>query len=105
MTQFVVRSMTTTDWRPGGPHVTPYHIYLRTADKRVSAYWSDRYEAAKFESIEAAEKEIEAWLRNDKIGTRRPDIVPVDDRNVPTYWDARKTGHRVVGTELVTPKN
>lgn len=104
MTKFVIRTMTTTDWRPG-QHITPYHLYLRPAHERTSAYWVSYGKRAEFDSIEEAEAEIEAWLRNDKTGTRRPDIVPVNDRDVPTYWDARKTGHRVVGTELVIPKN
>jgi hypothetical protein len=92
MTQFVIRSMTTTDYdfrRPSTP-VVPYHIYLLPSHKRRGAYWSSKWEAERFDTIEAAEAEVARSLPVRDKWDSRPEIVPVNDDNIPTFWDNQK---------------
>lgn len=91
MTQYVVRSMTTTDYDPrSGKPVTPYHIYLMPSHKRARAYWSSKHEAQTFATPQEAEAEIARSLHNwDGGPDTKSQIVPYDDTNVPAYWELR----------------
>jgi len=86
MTLYVVRSMTTTDFdiRSGRP-VTPYHIYLLPPELRHGAYWSGTYRAMTFDSPQDAEAEANRCLSNPN----NANIVPLDDHDIPTYWELR----------------
>ncbi len=109
MAQFKIRSMSTTDagWGKYAAPIMPYHIYLRKPEFRTSAYWCQSpSETATFESVEAAQAEIDRSFPRVEKYEPLLDIVPVDDRSVPTFWDARKRKSdgmlaRVVGTEIV----
>lgn len=89
MSNFVVRSMSTTDYRPAWRSGTtfvpeqlpqPYHIYL--LEKRIGAYWaSGLHTAMKFETEEAAQAEI------DRCGLTSCDIVPVDHSKLLNFWE------------------
>lgn len=84
MTGFIIRSMSTTDFRPGTPSV-PFHVYLKPMNKRAGAWWSrSLIEAQVFDTIEAAEAE---WRRvfSDVLGTQ--DIAP-RDCTIPV-WEGR----------------
>ena len=95
---YVIRSMSTTDACRDQP-ITPYHIYLLKPEKRIGAYWArHQIDAAKFDTVEAALEEGARCLRGDTSF----DVVPQNDSQVPTYWDARKGNYRnrVIGTEV-----
>lgn len=96
---FLIRSMSTTDARPG-VEVKAYHIYLLKPEKRVHAYWrQDKIDAMRFETVEAALEHGGMALRKED----RFDVVPVDDSSLPTYWDVKNADYRsrVIGTEVV----
>lgn len=110
MTKYVIRSMTTTDaTRDNAP--VPYHVYLIKPEKRRGAYWCRcSSDIATFDSIEAAQAEIDRSLPQREVYEPLQDIVPQDDRAVPTFWDARRdqgldVRRRVIGTEVVTVPN
>ena len=94
---YVIRTMSTTDMRPGQPPV-PYHVYLLKPEKRGSAYWRrDTIDAIRFASVgEALEH------GNLCLSDKRFDVVPLADQGVPTYWDAREGDYRgrVIGTTV-----
>lgn len=98
--RFVIRSMSTTDaYR--GQQSKPFHIYLKKRECRAGAYWTSGFgERMEFDSIEAAQAEIDAYLPRKAAYEPVPDIVPVVDMDVPTYWDARKVGKRIVGRTI-----
>lgn len=107
MTKFMIRSMTTTDSIRGSA-VTPFHIYLLPSAERRGAYWSSAYRAQQFDSIAAAQTEIDRSLPSCASYEPLYDIVPADDRAVPTFWDARDTPRdarkgkfRVIGNTIV----
>ena len=91
MSKYVVRSMTTTDadWRTRAP-VTPYHIYLVPPMERGGAYWGSKYRAQLFDSPQEAEAEVARCLPRDGEYGSYVNIVPADDRDVPTYWDIQE---------------
>lgn len=94
---FLIRSMSTTDARPGQP-IVQYHLYLLKPEKRAGAYWrQDKLDAIRFESVEDALKHGSLCLKDDRF-----DVVPFDDSQVPTYWDVRKPDYRsrMLGTEV-----
>lgn len=91
MTKFVIRSMSTTDYRmayrSGATFVpeqkpVPYHVYLMPLEKRRGAYWN-RFlgDAMTFETVEAAQAEI------DRCDLTSCDIAPYDHSNLPAYWE------------------
>ena len=88
---YVIRSMSTTDFYPGGPPVTPYHVYLLPPGERKGAYWSRLLGLAQqFATVEEAEAECERALpaRDEWERKRyRHDIVPVDHDGLPTFWE------------------
>ena len=87
---YVIRSMSTTDMRPGQP-IEQYHIYLLKPEKRAGAYWRrDKIDAMRFDTVEAALEHGSVALRSDQ----RFDVVPFDDAGLPTYWDVRKPDYR-----------
>lgn len=97
MSKFIVRSMTTTDFDVvRGIQAVPYHIYL-TAN-RTSAYWGSRYDAMQFDTVEAAQAEIDrSFSATAKEGWARyhnaPEIVPLDpqaEADLPTYWERQR---------------
>lgn len=97
---FLIRSMSTTDARPG-VEIKAYHLYLLKPEKRVGAYWrQDKLDAMKFETVEAALEHGGQVLRKGDLF----DVVPFDDSGLPTYWDIKNGDHRsrVIGTEVVT---
>lgn len=90
MSKFVIRSMSTTDYRPAWRSGTtfvpeqlpqPYHIYLLEREKRTGAYWSGLHGAMKFETEEAAQAEI------DRYSLTNCDIVPVDHSKLLNFWE------------------
>jgi hypothetical protein len=81
--KFVIRSMSTTDARPGHP-VEPYHIYLLPPHERLGAYWSNQFRAMTFDS--AADAQAEA----DRVNLKGYDIAPCDG-SAPNYWDRRRS--------------
>ncbi len=86
MTQFVIRSMSTTD--AGAGPITPYHVYLLEAAKRAGAYWQvTMIHAAKFDSVEEAQAEAD---RSKLSGSY--DIVPTDfaAQGLPDFWNRAK---------------
>jgi len=91
---YVVRSMTTTDYAPQyGQYPKPFHIYLMPAHKRGRAYWSSIYDAATFATPQEAEAEIvraglKSW--NLKDPDNKSQVVPLDARHVPDYWDIQQ---------------
>lgn len=100
---YVIRSMSTTD-ASFGRKPEPFHTYLRTEHLRSFAYWStSKLEAATFETIDAALAHGETALGQDK----KFDVVPVDDSQVATFWDARDPDYnlRVIGTEFLLHKD
>jgi hypothetical protein len=98
-TKYVVRSMTTTDFDiVRGIAPVPYHVYLMPCKQRAGAYWSSIYRAQTFATIAEAEAEIDRAFTNRDKWWRRPEIAPVNDRDVPTYWNNQKVGMRQVGT-------
>ena len=88
---YVIRSMSTTDMRPGVP-VVPYHVYLMPREKRLGAWWSTEFHAQRFETLEEAEAEWRRSFPNKVLGTQ--DIAPVDCA-VPV-WEAK---HHVPGSD------
>lgn len=106
MTKFVVRSMTTTDYRPQyGQLPSPYHVYLLKPERRIGAYWcASQHDVQLFDTVEAAQAEIDRCLKRHFSYEPLYDIVPQDDRAVPTFWDARKgeSRKRVINTDIVT---
>ena len=111
MTKFVIRSMTTTDfdWRAHTKKVTPYHLYLMKPECRRGAYWSTRNsDTMLFDSIEAALDHGKAALnKNDDWSIRMSndnwDVVPLDDRELPTFWDVRNDNskNRLIGDQII----
>lgn len=56
---YVIRSMSTTDMRPG-EEIRPYHIYLLPRDKRAGAWWTSSLHLAwRFDSNSDALDEVE----------------------------------------------
>lgn len=94
---FVIRSMSTTDYRPAdrfGPEQkpVPYHIYLMVPEKRASAWWSrSMLDAMKFSTEDEAKAEFDR-LFGDKPDYAKPEIAPADAeyRGLPTFWENRK---------------
>ena len=90
---FVIRSMSTTDYRPAyrgaggkvyGPYLPePYHCYLLPVAKRISAYWAPLYAAMQFDTAEQAQAEIE------RCSLTSCDVVPADHekQGLPAYWE------------------
>jgi len=86
-TKYVIRSMSTTDCYPGGPAVTPYHLYLRKPELRRTAYWSTwQSEAMVFDTPQEAEAEIKRSLPNHQESAQ----VALIDGNMPSLWELRK---------------
>lgn len=94
-TKFVIRSMSTTDYRPAyrrgdyfepAQQPKPYHIFLKEAGKRHGAYWASYGDIARFETAEEAEAEAK------RANVTGYDIVPQDfaAQGLPNCWDARK---------------
>lgn len=89
--EFVIRSMSTTDYRPAMRCGTtlipeqkpqPYHIYLKPVGQRSGAYWANHIgQAMRFANV--AEAQAEA----DRISLPGYEISAVDDPT--TYWDNR----------------
>jgi hypothetical protein len=71
---YVIRSMSTTDARPGVQPV-PYHCYLMPRAKRLGAWWGTEFHAEIFETIEEAEAEWHRSFPNGVKGTQ--DIAPL----------------------------
>ncbi len=92
---YVVRSMTTTDYdfRSAQP-VTPYHIYLMPRESRGRAYWSSFYNAARFDSPQAAEAEAV------RLNLTNWDITPADHRTFPDFWELREMAPKMVRRPL-----
>jgi hypothetical protein len=97
--RYVIRSMSTTDARPG-QHVVPYHIYLAPPSERAGAYWRNTvYGAQKFDTLEEAQEELarcqavsERTWRSQGWKHAVPSfgqIVPEDHRGLPAYWEYR----------------
>lgn len=86
MTNFVIRSMSATDYTPT-QESTPYHIYLKPEAARDRAWWTQRLsEAQKFDTAEAAAAEMaRAFPDPDKAG--RQQVAPVDARGFPPFWE------------------
>lgn len=91
MSKFVIRSMSTTDYRMAYRSGTtfvpeqkpePYHVYLMPAEKRRGAWWN-RFlgDAMTFETVEDAQAEI------DRHGLTSCDVAPYDHSNLPAYWE------------------
>jgi hypothetical protein len=81
MTQFVIRSMTTTNL----PECRRYHVFLLPRLERGGAWWTDSpYRAETFASAADARAELE------RLGSRAADaqIAPVGAPEFPNYWDA-----------------
>lgn len=85
--EFVIRSMSTTDYRPAdrwGPEQrpVPYHIYLKPIGQRSGAFWANHtVHAMKFASIEEAQAEA------DRINLSDYEISAIGDPT--TFWDNR----------------
>jgi hypothetical protein len=92
--KWVVRSMSTTDFRPArGPNhpgqiPEPFHIYLLPSMERSGAYWADRSRAQLFDSPQEAEAEANRCLPADSAV--RVNIAPALDDDMPTYWELDK---------------
>jgi len=98
---YVIRSMSTTDFYPGGPPVTPYHVYLLPPGERKGAYWSRlRGQAQQFATVEEAEAERDRALpvREGDRNSYRHDIVPYDHDALPTFWEMQ-VRHRAAKNE------
>lgn len=86
-TEFVIRSMSTTDYRPAdrwGPEQkpVPYHIYLKPIDKRASAFWTNHtIDAMKFANVADAQAEA------DRINLTNYEISAIG--NPTNFWDNR----------------
>lgn len=86
--QFVVRSMSTTDYVPGGQghpaqQPQPYHIYLMPAAQRARAYWGGEHCAQLFGS------EADAHAEAERAGIARFQVAPLgaDALGLPAYWE------------------
>ncbi len=98
---YLIRSMSTTDYAPQyNRYPQPFHIYLKKPERRRprdcwSVYCDD---VQLFDTVNDALGHGAAVL-----GDERFDVVPVIDRDLPTYWAARAINHRnrVIGTEIV----
>ena len=86
---FVIRSMSTTDWRPGET-VVPYHIFLLPAHKRAGAWWT---RAASQAQTWATAEEAQAELDVLFAGKSKPEVAAIDadQKGLPTFWDNQKT--------------
>ena len=83
-TTYVVRSMSTTDYRPGGDRVVPYHIYLMKPEARTGAYWNQGiYHAQRFASPQQAEAEAV------RLKLANWDVAPFDHGAMPDFWELR----------------
>lgn len=93
--QYLIRSMSTTDYVPAGrgcpeQKPVPYHIFLLKPEKRGGAWWTKsllRAEIMTFDSEEEAVAERDRLFANDPY--TKPQVVPVDQRGVPSFWEAR----------------
>lgn len=107
MTEFVIRSMTTTDYRIGkyGQQPKPYHIYLMKPECRSGAYWNaGGPDIMTFSTIEAARSEIDRCLPRKASYEPLFDIVPKNDALIPTFWDTREqhgNNARVINDQIV----
>ena len=91
MDKFVIRSMSTTDYRmayrSGNTFVPeqkpiPYHVYLMPVEKRRGAYWNRHLlDAMAFDTIEDAHNEIA------RCELTSCDVVPYEHSNLPLYWE------------------
>ncbi len=97
--RYVIRSMSTTDWRPG-QQVVPYHIYLLPSRERGGAWWSSsHYRAERYETLEDAQVELAALNARQERSWRSQgwtgpvptsgQIVPEDARGLPSFWEYR----------------
>ncbi len=93
MANFVIRSMSTTDYRCAGYGLpeqkpVPYHIYLAKPEKRGSAWWTTSLnDLARYETEADAQAEYDRLFAEEKYS--KPQIVPVDAdaRGIPSYWE------------------
>lgn len=84
MPEFVIRSMSTSDWNGRDP-VVPYHCFLMRPEKRGAAWWSSSMcDAMRFPDQDAAEREWRRLFVGRVLG--RQDIAPVG-HPVPV-WEA-----------------
>lgn len=87
MAQFVIRSMSTTDMRPGADPV-PYHIYLRRPELRASAWWGGMHEAMKFDTHKEALDYV--TYCGGKLLYAEVSPADADALGLPTYWENRR---------------
>jgi len=81
---FVIRSMSTTDYR-AGQKPTPYHIYLKRAERRTNSLWQpSEFQCAEFLTFQAAQETVK------ELGLDMPyrsyEIVP-QNWDGPKYWE------------------
>jgi hypothetical protein len=90
---FLIRSMTTTDYAPQfGQYPKPYHIYLKPPGHRSGAYWTaHKFDAQSFateaEAVLEASRVLHNWRGGPAARNVDYEVVPHDDRNIPTYWE------------------
>lgn len=70
---YVIRSMSTTDARPG-VKPEPYHVFLLPRHERAGAWWGSAHRAWVFATLEEAEAEWNRCGFGQKLGTH--DIAP-----------------------------
>lgn len=90
-TEFVIRSMSTTDYRAAMRCGTtliseqkpkPYHIYLKPVGLRAGAFWANHIvHAMRFANVAEAQAEAE------RVGLNGYEISATDDPT--TYWGNR----------------
>jgi hypothetical protein len=82
--QYVIRSMTTTDYDGRNP-VRPYHVYLKPERERFGAWWAGRFDAERFDTIEEA-KAARERAGNSALGAQIA-ATDAEARGLPNYWD------------------
>lgn len=87
---YVIRSMSTTDARPGVQPV-PYHVYLMPEAKRIGAYWSQT-EAQRWDTAEEAQAHLDTLIATGRLSNTGQEVVPLDAhaQGIPPYWERHR---------------